>query len=483
MLKSLKKLTLAQNLIEKIENLGELTNLIELDLSFNKITKIENLEQLANLEVLSLFHNKIKKLENFEMLENLLIFSIGDNLIEDYMETVSPRVDVVPKTPGCTGPYPCRLGPGWQTPSPLYDQSDTVDTSIPDKDREMGVMKFRSELREFNEEYEEFEKKRTAREMYVAKNELYALAFVEYLEGPDLFDTMFEKDPDGTLLLKIGGELLHHYAQYKEQYVEAMIVLVEFGQKSYGEREKEIKMFKEVIDNALEHNIKRSKMVVEEFENEKKPLTSKLNALIEQVTSKAVSVFEIDSTLIELGENFGKIVYNLWKNLMSIEIQLFEQCEETRVQLGVNLSEKIAKLLEVSRNAFGQWRELESTWSMSQFDIVSRLLGIKLTLFEDTSALMEVLSDRDVMMNVIAQSNDSHMRFIDLREDTLTTRANHWKDDLIQQTNNNEIKRNRDRILEINYYIDNQRQEWEDMQLILSEAPDAEVVALLGEEC
>ncbi|GBP79770.1 hypothetical protein EVAR_56678_1 [Eumeta japonica] len=45
-----------------------------------------------------------------------------------------------------------------------------------------------------------------------AKNELYALAFMEYLEGPDLFDTMFEKDPDGTLLLKIGGELLHHYA-------------------------------------------------------------------------------------------------------------------------------------------------------------------------------------------------------------------------------------------------------------------------------
>lgn len=86
MLKSLRKLTLAHNLIEKIENLDQLTGLNELDLSFNKIEKIENLDALVNIEVLTLFHNKIRKLENMETLENLLVFSIGDNLIEDYKE-------------------------------------------------------------------------------------------------------------------------------------------------------------------------------------------------------------------------------------------------------------------------------------------------------------------------------------------------------------------------------------------------------------
>lgn len=46
----------------------------------------------------------------------------------------------------------------------------------------------------------------------------------------------------------------------------------------------------------------------------------------------------------------------------------------------------------------------------------------------------------------------------------------------------NEIKRNRDRILEINYYIDNQREEWTDMQLSITEAIDPETAALLGDE-
>ncbi|KAL4712057.1 hypothetical protein ACJJTC_003724 [Scirpophaga incertulas] len=86
MLKSLRKLTLAHNLIEKIENLDQLVGLNELDLSFNKIEKIENLDLLVNLEVLSLFHNLIRKLENMDTLQNLLVFSIGDNLIEDYKE-------------------------------------------------------------------------------------------------------------------------------------------------------------------------------------------------------------------------------------------------------------------------------------------------------------------------------------------------------------------------------------------------------------
>lgn len=43
--------------------------------------------------------------------------------------------------------------------------------------------------------------------------EFYALSFVEYLSGPELIDSMFEKDVDGSLLLKVGGELLGYYQQ------------------------------------------------------------------------------------------------------------------------------------------------------------------------------------------------------------------------------------------------------------------------------
>lgn len=43
--------------------------------------------------------------------------------------------------------------------------------------------------------------------------------------------------------------------------------------------------------------------------------------------------------------------------------------------------------------------------------------------------------ERDAMMNLVAQSCDNHMRFIDAREDLLTTRANNWRDELTTGTN------------------------------------------------
>lgn len=46
----------------------------------------------------------------------------------------------------------------------------------------------------------------------------------------------------------------------------------------------------------------------------------------------------------------------------------------------------------------------------------------------------------------------------------------------------NEIKRNRDRILEINYFIDNQREEWADMHMALTDTVDPDAVALLGDD-
>lgn len=45
------------------------------------------------------------------------------------------------------------------------------------------------------------------------------------------------------------------------------------------------------------------------------------------------------------------------------------------------------------------------------------------------------MMDRDAMMNLVAQSSDNHSRFIDAREDLLVTRANQWRDDLVQGTN------------------------------------------------
>ncbi|KAG6444686.1 hypothetical protein O3G_MSEX003532 [Manduca sexta] len=483
MLKSLRKLTLAHNLIERIENLELLKGLNELDLSFNKIEKIENLDELVNLEVLTLFHNKIRKLENMDTLQNLLVFSIGDNLIEDYKEMIylrkfrKLRSVSFKGNPCCDDPMTYHFLKASLTRVTYLDYK-----TVSEEERENGRGLFRLMLRKLDEADEKTEKERIAKEEYEARVEFYALSFVEYLSGPELIESMFDKDPDGTLLLKIGGELNGFYEQYKEQYVETMAGLVEFAQEAYNARQHEIKLFKDLVDNALEESVKKSKLVIEEFESKKKPLADQMNELITKFTTKQATIEQLEQTLVDLGETFNEVLYQLWKSLMTIEMQLYEQCEESRVQFAVNMTEMVTKLLEVSRNAFGAWREHEGVWTMRQIEALTKLLGNKILLGDAPPELFEAMMDRDMMMNLVAQSSDNHLRFIDAREDLLMTRANKWRDDLVQGTNDNEVKRNRDRILEINFFIDNQREDWTDMQMGLTETVDPETAALLGED-
>ncbi|XP_045526239.1 dynein regulatory complex subunit 3-like [Pieris brassicae] len=483
MLKSLRKLTLAHNLIQKIENLDQLTGLNELDISFNKIEKIENLDKLVDLEILTLFHNKIRKLENMECLEKLMVFSIGDNLIEDYKEMSylrrfrKLRSVSFKGNPCCDDPMTNQF---LKCALPIVTYLDYK--LITEEERESGQALFRGILRKLDDADEKTEKARIAKEEYDSRVEFYAMSFVEYLSGPELIETMFEKDPDGALLLQVGGELIGFYEQYKEQYVETMAGLVEFAQVAYNARQNEIKLFKDLVENALDDSVKKSKAVVEEYETKKKPLVEQMNEIIGKVTTKQATLEQVETNVIDSGEAFTDLIYDLWKKLMTIEMQLYERCEESRVQFSVNMTEMITKLLEVSRNAFGAWREHEGMWSMRQLDALSKLLGNKILLGDAPPELFEAMMDRDAMMNLVAQSSDNHMRFIDAREDLLMTRANKWRDDLVQGTNDNEVKRNRDRISEIYYFIDNQREEWTDMQMSMTETVDPETAALLADE-
>lgn len=46
-----------------------------------------------------------------------------------------------------------------------------------------------------------------------------------------------------------------------------------------------------------------------------------------KIDSKQMTIEEAEPFLIELGEQFHETLYELWKSLMTIEMQLFEQCE------------------------------------------------------------------------------------------------------------------------------------------------------------
>lgn len=71
---------------------------------------------------------------------------------------------------------------------------------------------------------EKAEKQRLAKEEYDSQVKFYAMSFVEYLSGPELLEKMFEKDPDGTILLSFGGELVPFYEQLSNgRYINEII--------------------------------------------------------------------------------------------------------------------------------------------------------------------------------------------------------------------------------------------------------------------
>ena len=70
-------------------------------------------------------------------------------------------------------------------------------------------------------------------------------------------------------------------------------------------------------------------------------------------------------------------------------------------------------------------------------------------------------------MNAVTTSHDSHLLKIDNKEDDIITRINCWMKNVMQAIHEEEeVVRNRSRVMEINQVIDNLRDEADNLELI-----------------
>ncbi|XP_033103088.1 dynein regulatory complex subunit 3-like [Anneissia japonica] len=77
-----------------------------------------------------------------------------------------------------------------------------------------------------------------------------------------------------------------------------------------------------------------------------------------------------------------------------------------------------------------------------------------------------LLVDKDTISNAVSASHDVHMLKIDNREDDIIQRANGWMASLVEGIHNEEeVKRNRDRVKEISNFIDHLGDELEVLDL------------------
>ncbi|XP_030152378.1 dynein regulatory complex subunit 3 isoform X1 [Lynx canadensis] len=452
---NLRKLQLDNNIIEKIEGLERLVHLVWLDLSFNNIEAIEGLDTLVNLEDLSLFNNRISKIDSLDALVKLQVLSLGNNEISHMMNIIYLRRFKDLRTLSLSG-------------NPIAEEEDYkmfICAYLPD----LVYLDFRriddhmKELAEIKHQYgiDELKQRENLSQAQLdderaQREELeeHKAAFVERLNGSFLFDSMYAEDVEGNKLAHLPGvsELLQ---AYKDKFVIICLNIFEYGLKQQEMRKVELDTFNECVQEAIQENREQGKRRIAKFEEAH--LLS-LNAIRDES--------EVTNLEMKVAEH-SKDITELFDMLMTLEMQLVEQLEETINTFERNIMDLVALFIENVQSLMAQCRDLENHHHEKLLEISINTLEkiLKGELDENLPYDVRALFvDKDTIVNAVGTSHDLHLLKIDNREDELVTRTNSWCSHLVDAIHKDEIMRNRRRVKEIHQYVDHVQNELDNLE-------------------
>ncbi|XP_014190051.1 dynein regulatory complex subunit 3 isoform X1 [Haplochromis burtoni] len=451
---SLSKLELNNNAIEKIQGLDHLINLTWLNLSFNQIEKIEGLECVQKLEVLNLSNNKISVIENMDTLENLTHFFISNNLIGQLDNVLYLRkfknlaaFNLFGNPFLNEGDY--RFFIAGYFPKLMFLDSRILDQ----KTRKEASIKYHYVLEKMRLEELELHQADEARQRHEAELKLHRDAFVEFLNGSYLFRTMFKDDPKAqTLHCAPGVDSL--IQRFEHQMGELCTQLFERGLDEHKRRETEVKSFFSCQEKAVTDCQEKASQMLAKFNHEHKERTEEL----QQLSDPEVRKVKIDHCNGEINR--------LCKNLMTLEFQLVSEMEEKIKTFESRISDMVRHFSEIAQGTFSHCRDLEDDYYQKMQIVAAKILQTvardarKEDLPDDVIMLFE---DRDAVIDALATAHNNHLLKINDRETQLTTGISAWKEALIKGIRDEELKRNRMNISDIHRYVDNLREQLEEL--------------------
>ncbi|XP_066252330.1 dynein regulatory complex subunit 3-like [Euwallacea similis] len=465
-LKSLVKLSLNNNFIEKIENLETLIHLRELDLSFNRIQKIENLQCLVNLEKVTFYENNIETVENMDNQTKMTVFSIGKNRINDktcvsYFRRFKVLTSLNMAGNPCAENVDFRLYVAAFLPTLVYYEYKRITV----KEKAEGGKEFQESLKKL-ENVESMEREqRDAVERQLKDAELHSKMFVEYLNTGKLFEAMYQNDEEGKALLEIGDEVDELYDEYKTQFIGFCQQIFAVGEKHYSTRKTEVKKFEKCIQKAKNDNQTESIGFMESFLEKRDQIFSDIKDWKLQLKHDTITEEILECNIEKHRKIFDELVHFTWKNLMRLEVTLFEQVDEVNQIFRQVLREMINDFIEEAQGVFTNIRAAEVTYSENLNDIALRFMtALNVNPDEEVAeCLLDIIFDKNTLINAISASHDVHIHIIDGREDQLVAKAQGWLDNLSDELEAHKIKRNRYKLLEINHFLDIQREKFAEL--------------------
>uniref|UniRef100_A0A663NDX3 Dynein regulatory complex subunit 3 n=1 Tax=Athene cunicularia TaxID=194338 RepID=A0A663NDX3_ATHCN len=404
---NLTKLQLDNNIIERIEALESLVHLVWLDLSFNNIEVIEGLDTLVKLQDLSLYNNRISKIEHMDTLHELQIFSIGKNNLTTLEDVIYLRRFKNLRTLNLSGNPFCddeqyMLFVVAHLPDLVYLDFKLVS----DTTREVAVLTYQDHTKPL--EHEEAQALAQLEENQTKQKELeyHKAAFVEYLNGSFLFDSMYADDTEAAKLAHLPGvgDLLQAYPSW---FVSVCENLFNYGLKEYEKREAEVSNFYESLHEALTANQQEGRKIILDFENRNKRTLDEIH--------HASSYDIAESKQAEYKED----ILQLSEALMTLEMLISDQLE-VRVK---HITER-PHIQNTGGHFAVACRDLENHHheKLLEISITTLEKSVKNELDEDLpDDVRMLLGDKTTIVNAVNASHGSRLLKIDKRESDILT--------------------------------------------------------------
>lgn len=455
---SLTKLQLDNNIIEEIKGLDCLVNLIWLDLSFNNIEIIQGLDKLTKLQDLTLYNNRISRIERMEALTDLHVFSIGNNNLTDLENVVYLRQFKLLKTLNLSGNPFCSQADYKPYVIAFLSSVDFLDYRLIDEQsRAAATERYQISIEEMIHNEKQADIRREDDIQKKKEFEIHKEAYVELMDGPSLFESMYSDDSEGQKMKEMPGvdELM---MIFRDKFVAICQQIFEYGLQEHAKRDEEINSFWECVEEAKTENKELGMVAIENFMNIKKKAFVELNQITDQ------------SLLDTKVQEFHKGVGELWDKLMGLELQLVDQLEEIIKDFERNLQDMCSNFIENVQGYLSQCRDLENAHHerMLEIAIITLEKVVKNELDEEISDdLRNLFVDKDTIINAVTSSHDVHLLKIDNKEDDMVTRINAYMKSMIEKIHEEqEIVRNRVRVSEIKNMIDHLRDEIDNLEVL-----------------
>ncbi|XP_005523111.1 PREDICTED: leucine-rich repeat-containing protein 48 [Pseudopodoces humilis] len=449
-LENLTKLQLDNNIIEKIEGLQSLVHLVWLDLSFNNIEVIEGLDTLVKLQDLSLYSNRISKIEHMDTLQELQIFSIGKNnltILEDvvYLRRFKNlRTLNLGGNPFCSQEH-YTLFVVAHLPSLVYLDFKLVRDST----RETAALKYQDLTKPLEQEEAHILALQEVEEAKQKELEYHQTAFVEYLNGSLLFDSLYAEDRETAKLACLPGveDLLQ---AYKKEFVLVSENLYNYGLEEYEKRESAVSKFYKRLREILAVNQQESKRIISGFESRNQRRLDELY----QAGSGDIA----ESKRAQGKED----IHQLWDALMTLEALVSNDLEELLQDFKRSIDVIASTFTENIQGMFSRCRDLENEHHEKLVELIITTKE-KLDMdeleedFPDDARML--LVDENTIVNAMNVSHSIRLRKIDKRESDMLCNIYQWQISVTEKAFQTENDRNRSCIQKIICFINSLQKE------------------------